>query len=109
MPAEWPRRRDLRVRVWEDQTIRALSREAEARRVPSLENLTQETAWSWAASVRRCRYGRYGGGLEAPPPVAISNSELGENFRVWFYRFSFKIFICVTCLHIENTLFASKF
>lgn len=58
MPPEWPTRRDLRVRVCEDQTIRVLSREAEARRVPSLENLTQETARSWAASVRRWRYGR---------------------------------------------------
>lgn len=44
----------------EDQMIRVLSREAEANRVPSLENLTQETARWWAARVLRWRKGLYG-------------------------------------------------
>ena len=51
---------EVRVRVWAHQMMRVLSREEEARRRPSLENLTQETAREWPISVRRGRYGRYG-------------------------------------------------
>lgn len=53
MPSEWPTRRWRRERVEADQIIRVLSREAEAKRVPSLENLTQDTARWWPASVFR--------------------------------------------------------
>lgn len=42
--------------------IRVLSREAETRSFPELENLTQETADVWAERVLRRRYGAYCGG-----------------------------------------------
>jgi hypothetical protein len=41
------------VRVAEDQIIRVLSREPEARSFPSLENLTEETARVCAVRVLR--------------------------------------------------------
>ena len=53
MPSEWPTRRWQRVRVAEDHMIRVLSREAEARRVPSFENFTHDTAFSWSVRVFR--------------------------------------------------------
>lgn len=43
MPSEWPIRRRKTVRAEADQRITVLSRDAEARRVPSLEYLTQAT------------------------------------------------------------------
>lgn len=43
------------MREEEDQMIRVLSRDAEAKRVPSLENLTQETARVCAVKVFRWR------------------------------------------------------
>lgn len=39
--------------------MRVLSKEAEAKRFPSFENFTHETARVWAVRVLRCRYGLY--------------------------------------------------
>lgn len=60
MPAEWPEStaRGEGSEEAREYTIRVLSREAEARRWPSLENLTQETAREWARRVWARRYGR---------------------------------------------------
>lgn len=48
-------RREIRVRVSVFQRIRVLSKEAEARSLPLLENLTQETAEWWPVRVLRWR------------------------------------------------------
>lgn len=64
------------MREEEDQTIRVLSREAEAKRVPSLENLTEDTARVCPDKVLRCRYGLYGCCCWLPPPLAM------EEYRV---------------------------
>lgn len=50
-------RRWTREKSGDDQRIRVLSKEAEARSVPSFENFTQETARSWPLRVRICLYG----------------------------------------------------
>lgn len=47
----WPTRREVRVRVWTFQRMRVLSREAEARTLPELQNLTQEMADWWEVRV----------------------------------------------------------
>lgn len=55
MPSEWPKRRRKRVRAEADQRITVLSVDAEARRVPSLEYLTQAMGPSWPRRVLRWR------------------------------------------------------
>lgn len=47
----WPLRREIRVRFSAFQRMRVLSKEADARSLPLLENLTQETADWWAVKV----------------------------------------------------------
>lgn len=55
----WPVRREIRDRVSVSYKIRVLSRDAEARSLPLLENLTQETADWWPVRVLIKRYGAY--------------------------------------------------
>lgn len=63
----------MSARVEEDQRIMVLSRDAEAKRVPSLENLTHDTALSWPRKAFRCRYGLYGGSCCPLPLLAIAS------------------------------------
>lgn len=59
MPSECPLRRWRSVRLWADQMITLLSKEADAKRFPSFENFTQDTARVCPVRVFRCRYGLY--------------------------------------------------
>jgi hypothetical protein len=68
-------RRWTREKSGDDQRIRVLSKEAEARSVPSFENFTQETARSWPLRVRMCLYGLYGG-VCCDPLLAITKSQV---------------------------------
>ena len=78
-----------------------LSREAEARRSPSLENLTQETARVWWVSVLWSRYGVYGCcGCGVCPPAAADIFLLfcadGEAHSKMMYRI-----LCTSCVAIK--------
>lgn len=78
----------MRARVEEDQRIMVLSRDAEAKRVPSLENLTHDTAPSWPRKAFTCRYGLYGGSCCPLPLLAIATLEttsLSNRLSLYIY------------------------
>lgn len=59
IPSEWPVKLNNLVKVSEDQTMRVLSRDAEAKSLPFFENFTQETARVWFVRIFFRLYGWY--------------------------------------------------